>query len=93
MQDAVVKMLTVNGSLWQLMLLRSLLVVSLIITCAYFFNKTVAVSPKNKFWPLARAFFMSIAYTLFYSSLPYVSLYLKRLCVFLWHQHLFVCSQ
>ena len=31
MQDAVVKMLTVSGSLWQLMLIRSFFVVLLII--------------------------------------------------------------
>ena len=82
MQDAVVKMLTVNGSLWQLMLLRSLLVVLLIIACAYFWNKTFVISPRRKFWPLLRAFFMSMAYTLFYASLPFVSVSEASVCFF-----------
>ena len=81
-QDAVVKMLTVSGSLWQLMLLRSLLVVLLIITCAYFWEKIFVVSPRRKFWPLVRAFFMSIAYTLFYASLPFVSVSEASVCFF-----------
>ena len=82
MQDAVVKMLTVSGSLWQLMLIRSFFVVLLIIACAYFFNKTSVISPKSKFWPLARAFFMSLAYTLFYASLPFVSVSEASVCFF-----------
>ena len=82
MQDAVVKMLTVNGSLWQLMLLRSLLVVSLIIACAYFWNKTFLISPRRKLWPLIRAVFMSLAYTLFYASLPFVSISEASVCFF-----------
>ena len=81
-QDAVVKMLTVNGSLWQLMLLRSLLVVSLIVGFAYFLNKIHVISPRNKFWPLMRAFFMSLAYTLFYASLPFVSVSEASVCFF-----------
>ena len=81
-QDAVVKMLTVNGSLWQLMLLRSLLVVSLIVGFAYFWNKMNVISPRNKFWPLMRAFFMSLAYTLFYASLPFVSVSAASVCFF-----------
>ena len=81
-QDAVVKMLTVNGSLWQLMLLRSLLVVSLIVGFAYFWNKIHVISPRNKFWPLMRAFFMSLAYTLFYASLPFVSVSEASVCFF-----------
>ena len=89
MQDAVVKMLTVNGSLWQLMLLRSLLVVLLIISCVYFWNKTFVILPKGKFWPLWRAFFMSIAYTLFYASLPFVSVSEASVCFFV--APVFVC--
>ena len=81
-QDAVVKMLTVNGSLWQLMLLRSLLVVSLIVGFAYLWNKIHVISPRNKFWPLIRAFFMSLAYTLFYASLPFVSVSEASVCFF-----------
>ena len=81
-QDAVVKMLTVNGSLWQLMLLRSLLVVSLIVGFAYLWNKIHVISPRNKFWPLMRAFFMSLAYTLFYASLPFVSVSEASVCFF-----------
>ena len=48
-QDAVVKMLTVNGSLWQLTLLRSLLVASLIVGFAYFWDKIHVISQRNKF--------------------------------------------
>ena len=82
LQDAVVKMLSVNGSLWQLMLLRSLLVVSLIITCVYFLKKTFVIWPSSKLWPLARALCMSIAYTLFYASLPFVSISEASVCFF-----------
>ncbi len=82
MQDAVVKMLTVNGSLWQLMLLRSLLVILLIIACGYFWHKTFVISPRRKFWPLMRAVFMSLAYTLFYASLPFVSISEASVCFF-----------
>ena len=88
-QDAVVKLLTVNGSIWQLMLLRSFLVVLLIISCAYFWNKTFFIWPRSIFWPLARAFCMSLAYTLFYASLPFVSVSEASVCFFV--SPAFVC--
>ena len=88
-QDAVVKLLTMNGSIWQLMLLRSILVVLLIISCAYFWNKTFFIWPRSIFWPLARAFCMSLAYTLFYASLPFVSISEASVCFFV--APVFVC--
>lgn len=88
-QDAVVKLLTMNGSIWQLMLLRSILVVLLIITLAYFWKKIFVILPRRKFWPLARAFCMSMAYTLFYASLPFVSVSEASVCFFV--SPAFVC--
>ena len=81
-QDAVVKLLSADGSLWQLMFLRSLLVVLLIITWAYFRGKIRKILPRNKLWAFVRAFFMSGAYTLFYASMPFVSVSEASACFF-----------
>ena len=82
LQDAVVKLLTVHGSLWQLMFLRSLLVVTLIIVWAYYYKKFGCLLPRKKLWPISRAVFMSLTYTLFYASLPFVSISEASVCFF-----------
>ena len=73
-QDAVVKILSTSGSLWQLMLLRSGLVMFILIAWTKSFDRASKITPLSWFWPIFRGFLMSIAYTLFYASLPFVSL-------------------
>jgi drug/metabolite transporter (DMT)-like permease len=81
-QDAVVKLLSNSGSLWQLMLLRAIIVVVLLIVWSKTFGRASSIRPKGWLWPTLRAVFMSAAYTLFYGSLPLVSLSEAAACFF-----------
>ncbi len=88
-QDAVVKILSVTGSLWQLMLLRAFLVIFILVTWSKSFGATSKIIPVGWFWPILRGIFMSCAYTLFYASLPFVSLSEAATCFFT--APIFVC--
>ena len=63
-QDAVVKILSVTGSLWQLMLLRAFLVIFILVVWAKSFARSSSMTPVGWFWPILRGIFMSFAYTL-----------------------------
>ena len=82
-QDTVVKLLTQVGSIWQLMLLRSIIVILLLCFWARLKYKWRAVIPISLGWPLIRAVFLCLAYTLFYSSYPFVSLSDAAACFFM----------
>ncbi|MDA8689338.1 hypothetical protein N9L87_04840, partial [Rhodobacteraceae bacterium] len=56
-QDTVVKLLTQVGSIWQLMLLRSLVVIALLCLWARFKDRWSDITPTTFSWPLVRAFF------------------------------------
>ena len=88
-QDAVVKILSVTGSLWQLMLLRAFLVIIILVVWAKSFVRSSSITPLGWFWPILRGVFMSFAYTLFYASLPFVSLSEAATCFFT--APIFVC--
>lgn len=90
-QDTVVKLLTQVGSIWQLMLLRSLVVIALLCLWARFKDRWSDITPTTFSWPLVRAFFMCLAYTLFYGCYPFVSLSDAAACFFT-APILFVCS-
>ncbi|MDG1092085.1 MAG: DMT family transporter [Paracoccaceae bacterium] len=88
-QDTVVKLLTQVGSIWQLMLLRSLVVIALLCLWARFKDRWSDITPTTFSWPLVRAFFMCLAYTLFYGCYPFVSLSDAAACFFM--APIFVC--
>ena len=88
-QDAVVKLLSVTGSLWQLMLLRACLVILILIAWTKSFTRLSSLRPYSWFWPILRGVFMSLAYTFFYASLPFVSLSEAATCFFT--APIFVC--
>ena len=88
-QDAVVKVLSVSGSLWQLMLLRAFLVISILLFFNKSFGRSLNILPQGWFWPILRGLLMSCAYTLFYASLPFVSLSEAATCFFT--APIFVC--
>ncbi len=81
-QDTVVKLLAQFGSIWQLMLLRSFVVISLLCLWASVKDQWCDVIPISIGWPFLRAVFMCLAYTLFYSSYPFVSLSDAAACFF-----------
>lgn len=82
MQDAVVKALTSDASIWQLMFVRSLIVVSALSFWAFSIGTTQKIKPKTWMWPVIRAIFMSLAYTFFYASLPFIALSEASSCFF-----------
>ena len=88
-QDTVVKLLSMSGSLWQLMLLRAFLVIIILFLWSKRKKGTSDIIPNGWFWPVVRGFFMSCAYTLFYASLPFVSLSEAATCFFT--APIFVC--
>ena len=81
-QDLVVKLLTEIGSLWQLMFLRSILVVLILITWALLKRRPDIIRPAGWKWPIIRAFLMSCAYSFFYASLPFTTLAQAASCFF-----------
>jgi len=81
-QDMVVKLLTEIGSLWQLMLLRAVLVVFILTTWVILRNRQDIIKPAGWKWPLVRAFLMSCAYSFFYASLPFTALAQAAACFF-----------
>ncbi len=81
-QDAVVKVLSNSGSLWQLMLLRAFIVLTILFLLSKSIHKSSSIVPNGWFWPILRGIFMSCAYTLFYCSLPFVSLSKAATCFF-----------
>ena len=88
-QDTVVKILSTNGSLWQLMLLRAFLVLIILLLWFKTLGRQSSIIPIGWFWPILRGVFMSFAYTLFYASLPFVSLSEAATCFFT--APIFVC--
>ena len=81
-QDMVVKLLSEFGSLWQLMLLRAILVVLILITWAVLKKRSDIIKAKGWRWPITRAFLMSCAYSFFYASLPFAALAQAASCFF-----------
>lgn len=88
-QDSVVKILAHTGSIWQLMLIRSFLVIMILWLWTRLRGGSTVITPNGWRWPIIRAVFMSLAYTLFYSSYPYVSLSEAASCFFT--APMFVC--
>ena len=82
-QDLFVKILSKSGSIWQLMFLRSLIVVILLLIWPFLTRNFKTIKPNKWWWAIIRAIFMSLAYTLFYGSLPFVSLSKAASCFFL----------
>ena len=89
LQDTAIKALTSSASIWQLMFIRSLIVVSALGLWALSANATKQIWPKTLLWPFMRAIFMSLAYTFFYASLPFVALSEASTCFFT--APIFVC--
>ncbi len=89
LQDTAIKALTSGASIWQLMFIRSLIVVSALGLWALSANATKQIWPKTFLWPFMRAIFMSLAYTFFYASLPFVALSEASSCFFT--APIFVC--
>ena len=83
------KALTSDASIWQLMFVRSLVVVSALGLWAFLTGATKKIKSKTFMWPVTRAIFMSLAYTFFYASLPFVALSEASSCFFT--APIFVC--
>ena len=88
-QDTAVKVLTSNASIWQLMFIRSLIVVAVLYLWALCYGGILKIKPKTFMWPVIRAICMSLAYTFFYVSLPFVALSEASSCFFT--APIFVC--
>lgn len=73
-QDLVVKVVAAEVSLWQLQLIRSLLVLWLLLLLVAAVGHLSYLAPRAWKWPVMRAVFMSGAYLCFYAALPLLPL-------------------
>lgn len=73
-QDAVVKIVAEQVSLWQLQFVRSLLTLWLLVMTVAVLGRLSALAPSRWSWPMLRSLIMSAAYLLFYASLPLLPL-------------------
>ena len=74
LQEAMVKLLTDDVSIWQLHILRSILVVGFAVIAARFVSALALKRLERPFWALARALLLSSAFFLLYSGLSFLSL-------------------
>jgi len=88
-QDTAVKAITADSSIWQLMFIRSLIVVAILVAFALITRSKAKILPKTFFWPVLRAVFMTLAYSFFYASLPFLALSEASSCFFM--APIFVC--
>ena len=89
LQDTAVKLLSETESIWQLMALRSALVILFLLFWIRLKGQWHDIVPRNLGWPIARAGFMCLAYTLSYSAYPFASLSDVAACFFT--APIFVC--
>lgn len=73
-QDAVVKYIAEEVTLWQLQSVRSLATVLMLVAVMAGLGRLAWVRPLRLGWPLLRSLFMAAAYLLFYASLPHLAL-------------------
>lgn len=71
-QDIVVKVVSDDVSLWQMMFVRSTATLALMVSIVAILNRGTSLVPLRWDWPLIRAFFMSGAYLFFYASLAWL---------------------
>ena len=89
LQDTAVKLLSQAGSIWQLMALRSALVILFLLLWVRLARRWYYIVPTSLWWPLVRAAFMCLAYTLSYAAYPFASLSDVAACFFT--APIFVC--
>lgn len=73
-QDAVVKVIADQVSLWQLQSVRSLATGTMLVAGMALLGNVARLWPSRLGWPLIRSLFMAGAYLLFYASLPHLAL-------------------
>lgn len=73
-QDAVVKKIVEEASVWQTQLIRSIAVLVLLWLFAAALGKRSDLRPTQLWWPIIRGAFMCGAYVCFYASLPFLTL-------------------
>ena len=73
-QESTVKLLTDHVSIWQLHVIRSILVIGFAFTAARFISELEARPILNMRWALVRSGCFSTAFFLLYSGLPFLSL-------------------
>ncbi len=74
LQEAAVKLLTDDVSIWQLHIIRSVLVIALAVAAGRFFQSLTPSKLSSYRWPLLRSILFSAAFFLLYSGLPFLSL-------------------
>ncbi len=73
LQDIVVKLVSDEVSLWQLMLVRSTATLGLMVGIIAAMGWGTQLVPKHWTWPIIRAVFMCGAYLFFYAALPFLT--------------------
>jgi len=73
-QEATVKLLTDQVSIWQLHVLRSILIIGFAFAAGHFIARLEVRRLESTKWAMIRSLFFSTAFFLLYSGLPFLSL-------------------
>jgi len=74
LQEAAVKLLTSHVSIWQLHVIRSILVIGFVFITGRLISRLEILPLQSIRWPLLRSLMFSAAFFLLYSGLPFLSL-------------------
>jgi len=72
--DAVIKSFSLTLPLWQVYVLRSLIVLPVLIAVVRLRGANVSLVPKSVPWTLCRSFLLALMWIAYYSSLPHIQL-------------------
>jgi drug/metabolite transporter (DMT)-like permease len=74
LSDAVIKSISVSFPLWQIYVVRSVLVLPVLITLIKYRNANTSLLPKSIGWSLLRSIFLAVMWIAYYSALPHIKL-------------------
>lgn len=77
-QEALVKLISNDLSIWQLFFIRSLLTILLLSCYAFLFPQRASVSPTFRQWSLLRSSLIILMYVAFYAALSLLDLSSRR---------------
>ena len=70
--DAVIKFVSLKMVLWQILTLRSAIIIPVLILLCYFGKTIIPIQPKRKGWTLVRSMLMVLMWLTYYGALIYL---------------------